>query len=188
MSLESDRKKSHTEKNEKPKIQIDTKSLLNQLAQKIASEYGIDVSQVKEFINSKTGKELNELKSLVHNETGKDINIEELKWVISGAKEVIEKASKEKIEVLKSSLDTGELQPRENFYLTQKMFSQETLNRIKNPQNLWDNITWAAIGIINSGEATIQLLFNIGTGVIQSPYHIYLLVSGQAEYKNSKRI
>lgn len=176
------------EKKLKPKISFDTKSLLDDLARKIAQEYGIDVSKVKEFINSKTGGELSSLKSLLNSKTGQEINLEELKTVISGAKNVIEKASKDEIELLKWSIESLGFSPKDDFYITEKLFSQELHQRAKNPKSMWDNMIWAGIGIMNSAESTVQLLYKIGAGIVSIPYHIYLVFSGKWEYENWKRV
>ncbi len=76
------RKEHESREEERPRIQLDTKNLLNELALKISREYGIDISRVKEFISSKTGSDLDSLKSVINSQTGKEINIEELQSVI----------------------------------------------------------------------------------------------------------
>jgi len=100
MSLEKE------EKNRKPKesprkVQIETKGLLEQLAHKIALEYGIDVSKVKELLRSKTETKLSSLKEMININTGEVVDASELQNVLKGARDVIEKASREEIEFLK---------------------------------------------------------------------------------------
>lgn len=187
MSLESEKKYSTSHEKLDPKVQIDTKSLLNQLAQKIASEYGIDVAEVKKLINSKTETKLETLKNLVA--TGKEvIDTQSLQAVIKGAKEVVEKASKEKIQILKGTVEKSEVTPQEEFLITTRLVSNSMYERARNPKNLSDNILWAGIGAINSVEVTIQMLYNIWVGALKTPYHIYLIVSWKAEYTNIRRI
>lgn len=187
MSLDSEKKYSSEKEQLAPKVQIDTKDLLNDLAQKIATEYGIDVSEVKKLINSKTETKLWTLKNLVST-WNQVIDTQALKSVIKGAKDVIEKASKKEIEVLKWVLEENEVTPKEDFYISSKLVPANIYERAKNPKNISDNIIGASIGIINSVEATIQLLYEIGSGIVKTPYHIYLVASWKAEYKNIKRI
>jgi len=187
MSLESEKKHDKWRERLQPKVQIDTKELLNDLAQKIAKEYGIDVTEVKKLINSKTETKLDTLKNLVS--TGKEvIDTQALQNVIAWAKDVIEKASKEKIQVLKWHIEKDEITPRDDFYLTTKFIPSDMYTRAKVPQNLGDNIIWAGIGIINSAEATVELLYKIGAWIVQAPYHVYLIVSGKGEYESWKKI
>ena len=188
MSFEEAKYKKKDTLIEKPSIKIDTKDLLQELARKIANEYGIDISKVKELISSKTEAKLDNLKSSVGWKIETNINFEELQSVISGARNVIEKVSKEKIEVLKGNLQTTSFSPKDDFYITEKIIPKYLLKRAQDPKNISDNVLGAGIGIINSTEATIQLLYKIGEWIIQTPYHIYLIVSGKWKYEGIKRI
>lgn|GEM_PF-4467165 len=136
MSLEQDNNlKKYKKLHEKSETSINTKDLLQELAIKISREYGIDVSKVKELIGSKTENKLAGLKSSLGS-LSQNINMQEFQSVISGARNVIEKASKEKIEVLKGSIDTPLFSPKEDFYITEKVIPQNLLKKAKNPQNL----------------------------------------------------
>jgi len=187
MSLESEKKYHKKHEQLTPKAQVNTKELLNELSQKIAKEYGIDVSEVKKLINSKTETKLETLKSLVS--VGKEtIDTQSLQNVIRGAKDVVEKASKDKIEVLKGNLQEDTFTPKKDFYISSRFISKEIYARAKDPKNLTDNLLGAGIGIINSAEATVELLYKIGAWIIQTPYHVYLIVSGKWEYTKFKKI
>ena len=166
---------------------IDTKSLLNKLAKEIAQKYGLDINQVKEFIKGKTSSKLDNLKSIVW-DSGEAINIAEFKNVIAGAKDVIEKASKDEIELLKGTIEKTKLNPEKDIYLSNKLLPTGLMDRAQNPQNLWDNIIGASIGILNSTEEIITTLYNIWAGIVKTPYHIYLIVSWKADYDGFKNI
>ena len=185
MSLEKEKFKWREKAN--PGIQVDTKNLLNKLASEIAKKYGLDINQVKKLIQSKTGSKLDNLKSMVGS-SGETIDITEFKNVISWAKNVIEKASKDEIELLKWTIEKTKLSPEKDIYLSNKFISSEIIDRAKNPQNIWDNIIGAGIGILNSTEEIITTLYNIGAWIIKTPYHIYLIVSWKAEYDRFKNI
>lgn len=190
MSLDTNKKwNKNIEKKEFPRAKLNTKELLNDLAQKISKEYGVDISEVKKLINSKTETKLETLKWLVS--TSKDvIDIDALQNVIRGAKDVIEKASKDEIQILKSSVEQNDVQEKqqEDFFITSRIISKELYKKAQSPQWITDNIIGAGIGLVNSLESTIQLLYNIGAGAIKTPYHIYLIASWKGEYKNMKRV
>lgn len=168
-------------------VKFDTKSLLNKLASEIAKKYGLDVNQVKQFIRWKTSSKLDNLKSIVGS-SGETIDITEFKNVIAGAKDVIEKASKDEIELLKGTIEKTKLTPNKDIYLSNKFLPNSFMQRAQDPKNLWDNIIGAGIWILNSTEEIITTLYNIGAGIIKTPYHIYLIVSWKAEYDQFKNI
>jgi len=170
-----------------PGIQVDTKNLLNKLAWEIAKKYGLDINQVKKLIQSKTGSKLDSLKSMVGS-SGETINLAEFKNVIAGAKDVIEKASKDEIELLKWTIEKTKLNPKKDIYLSNKFVPANFIERARDPQNLWDNLIGASIGLLNSTEEIITTLYNIGAGIIKTPYHIYMIVSWKAEYDRFKNI
>ncbi len=164
------------EKKENIKIQIDTKNLLNELAQKISKEFWVDINKIKELISSKTGSNLEWLKLSIKQK-------DNLSNVISWAKEVIEKASKEQIDLLKWKIEKDKYNPENNIYLTNKFIPKKLMDKAMHPQNLWDNLIWASIWLINSTEEIIKVLYNIWTGMLKAPYHIYLIATGKAKYK-----
>jgi len=168
-------------------VKLDTKSLLNKLAKEIAKKYWLDINQVKKLIQSKTWSKLDSLKSMVSS-SGETIDISEFKNVISGAKDVIEKASKDEIELLKWTIEKAQLHPERDIYLSNKFISSKLMDRAQSPQNLWDNIIGAGIWILNSTEEIITTLYNIWAGIIKTPYHIYLIVTWKAEYDRFKDI
>lgn len=190
MSIEkgNPEKREHNRQEEPKLVYSETKNLLDDLAQKISAEYGIDISQVKEFLKSKTWTKLSTLKDLINIHTGKTIDATELQNVLKGARSVIEKASRDEIEVLKGSIKEVKLSPETDFYLSSQFVSPDQIQRFYNPQNIWDNILWAAVWILNSAEETVKLLYNIGAWIVKTPYHIYLIASGQAEYDGFKKI
>ena len=168
-------------------VQFDTKNLLEKLAKEIAKKYGLDVNQVKELIRGKTSSKLDSLKSMVGS-SGETIDIAEFKNVIAGAKDVIEKASKDEIELLKGTIEKTKLSPGKDIYLSNRIIPDSFIKRAQDPKNLWDNIIGAGIWILNSTEEIITTLYNIGAGIIKTPYHIYLVVSWKAEYDRFKNI
>jgi hypothetical protein len=163
------------------KIKIDTKNLLDKLARKIAKEFWIDIIKVKELISSKTWSKLEDLKFNVNNK-------ENLLNVISWARDVIAKASRDEIDLLKWNIDKLSYNPENNIYLSDKFIPKKLIDKAKNPQNLWDNIIWASIWLINSTEEVIKVLYNIWAWVIKAPYHIYLIATWKAKYEGFKRI
>ena len=166
---------------------IDTKNLLSKLAKEIAQKYWLDIKQVEKLIRSKTSSKLDSLKSMVSS-SGETIDLAEFRNVIAWAKDVIEKASKDEIELLKWTIEKTKLSPEKDIYLSNKFISSSIMERAQNPQNLWDNIIGAGIWILNSTEEIITTLYNIWAGIVKTPYHIYLIVSWKAEYEWFKNI
>lgn len=133
--------KKYTKIEKDTKFHIDTKDLLSDLASKIAREFGIDVSQVKDIIRSQSSVKLESLKGIIQEtETSGSIDFARLKTVLNGAKNVIEKMSHDEIEVLKGSIKETKLSPEDNFYLSSRMISSSRLQRLYNPQGITDNI------------------------------------------------
>lgn len=163
------------------RIKIDTKNLLEELAWKISKEFWIDITQVKDLINSKTEAKLDNLMLDIWNK-------ENLLNVILWAREVIQKASKEEIDLLKGKIDKLAYNPENNIYVSNKFIWDRFFDKAKNPKNIGDNIIWASIWIINSTEDLIKVLYNIWAWVIKTPYHIYMIVKWKAKYENFKKI
>jgi hypothetical protein len=173
----------------RPKLQENTKELLNELALKIAHEFWIDVSQVKELIRSQSNLQLESLKGIVQEtELSGEINFQKLKTVLNGARNVVEKMSRNEIELLKWSIQEDKISPETDFYISTRLLSAGTLRKLYHPEWMQDQIVWVAIGLLNSAEATVKLLYDIGAGIVKTPYHIYLIASGKWEYQWRGRI
>jgi len=167
---------------ESKKLRAQTSNLLQSLAKEIAIKFGIDVHEVKKLIENKTNTNLEGLRrSLWNNET---FNVEALLKDVNNAKYQIENLSKDFREELKKSLHQNSFNPEQhNFYTSQKVFSHTLIQRIQNPQNLRDHLTWAGIGMIDSSEAVIFFLYWLWKWILLTPYHIYLLLTSRGTTK-----
>ncbi len=179
--LKKKREKESREKEHDVKIKIDTKNLLEELAQKIAKEFWVDVSEVKNLIWSKTLSSLEDLKFSVKDK-------ENLLSVISGARDVIEKASRDEIDLLRWNIDKVAYDPEKNIYLSNKLISKRFMDRALNPKGLRDNLIWASVWLVNSAEQVVRVLYYIWTWVLKVPYHIYLIVTWRGKYEGFEKV
>ena len=167
---------------------IDTKKLLSELSKDISVDF---------WITNETAKQLTELKSLtdlewlkndiakseISNEQKEVLNklwdnkLEKLFFTIKWAIDVINKASQNKLDILKTEIDI--FKPSASWI--EARLPKNIVTKINNPQNIWDNIIWAAIWTINSLEKTTEALYNIWKWAIQLPYHIYLIIKWDAK-------
>ena len=160
----------------------ETSNLLHDLASKISKEFGIDISQVKDLIRGNTLWDLEWLKT--HLGSSETINFARLQQVLQEAHGSIEKLSKNRRDALKEALNKSNYSPETHeFYTTETLFPPRILQRAKNPQNIWDQFVWLWLGLIDSGEAVILFTYSLWKGVLFTPYHLYLLLTWQAEYE-----
>lgn len=172
---------------ESQKLKAETSNLLQSLAQQIASEFWIDVSEVKSLISSSTLWNLDDLKSWIPgNET---INISNLSYAITWAKQKIEELSKHQIDSLKNSLDSEKYSPETHNYISsKKILPDSILQKAYYPQGIWDQIIGLWVGVFDSTEAVILFIYALGKWIILTPYHIFLILTGKWEYDGFKNI
>ena len=169
------------------KIMRESSDLLKKLARQIAREFGIDVAKASELIENSTSNSLDTLKSSVNNSPS--LNTEKLKNAIIQAQGSIENLSKQHRESLKEALDRDNYTPEKHeYYTTETLFPPRILQRAKYPQNISDQFVGLGLGLIDSSEAIILFTYSLWKGILFTPYHLYLLITGQAEYEGFSRI
>lgn len=167
---------------ESQKLKSETANLLQKLAKEISQKYGIDITKVKNLIESKTSWKLEDLQLSLKN--SEKINLDDLLWEINAAKFKIEDISKKYREDLKKTIGQKEFEPDTHEYITsQRFLSEKFLTRIQNPHGISDNILWAGIWVIDSTEAIIFFLYNLGKWILLTPYHLYLIIKWEAKIK-----
>jgi hypothetical protein len=57
------------------------------------------------------------------------------------------------------------------------------LQKAYNPQNFWDQIIGAWVGIFDTSEAIILFTYWLWKWVLLTPYHLYLILTGKWEYE-----
>ena len=171
---------------------FDKKKLLKELANDIASEFWIDKSKAEKLIKSETLASLdslkNELKQEVNNETNLDNKeLEKLFFTLKWALDVIEKSSKIEIKILKEDIEkTINIEEFKNHI--EDFLPAELIKRAKNPWNPHEHILWLALWTANSLVATADILYKIWRGILQTPYHIYLIITWKAKSDSFKNI
>lgn len=69
-----------------------------------------------------------------------------------------------------------------NSLLTKNIYSQKTLDRVDNPNNIWDNLVWLWVGIIESWAIIWKFSYDLGKWILLSPYHVIQLIRWKAQY------
>lgn len=163
--------------------------LLEKLAKEISKAYLVKIDVISELLKRDTALSLEDFKkefeqnNAFKQEKWKESkSIEELYLAIKWAKETLRLSTQAHIDILKDELNR--IQKWEDFsYITKKVFSENMYTRAENPQNMWDQIAWLCLWLINSWETLIRVLIDIAKGVILTPRDIYLIVSWKWEYK-----
>ena len=165
----------------------ETSHLLHDLALVISQEFWIDISEVKNLISWGTVDDLGSLKS--HISSSEKINLSDLQSAISWAKDTIAAVSKEKRESLKASLEKSDYNPElHRYYATEKIIPDKILNRALYPTGITDHAIWVWLGILDSTEAIILFTYGLWKWILLTPYHIFLLVTGKANYPGFSKI
>lgn len=168
-------------------IYSETSNLLHDLASKIAQEFGIDVSEVKELIKWDTLGDLDWLKAQVW--SSEKINFIRLQQVLQDAHDSIEALSRNRRNALKASLEKNDYQPESHEYITTRKFLPQSLvQKAKNPQHIWDQCIGLGLGLIDSWEAVVVFSYKLWTWILLTPYHLYLLLTWKAKYKGFSKI
>lgn len=170
------------------KVKRESSELIKKLASDIAREFWLDISRAQDLIEDTTSGSLEWLKSSIGT-TNKSINIPKLYEAIHQAQKSIETLSKKNRETLKKLLDKSTYSPEKyEYYTTETLFPPQIIARAKNPKNIGDQFVWLWLGLIDSSEAVILFTYWLGKGIIFTPYHLYLLLTGQAKYDWFSRI
>jgi len=165
----------------------ETSSLLHDLALKISQDFGIDISEAKNLIQWSTLWDLDSLKWHLHN--GEKIDFSDFQKALTQAQKSIESLSKQKRESLRDSLEEERYAPEKFEYKINKKFvSPNLLHRAQNPQSIGDHTIGLWLGLIDSTEAVILFTYGLWRWILLTPYHIYLILTGQAKYKGFRKI
>lgn len=170
---------------------FDKKKLLEELAYDIALKYHIDQSEAEKIISQETMKSLadfkNELNETIgQSETLTKKEIEELYNTLKGAQEVVAESAKLEIKDLKESLSQSELDNiKRNL---ESYLPKDLVSKAKNPQLLHEHVLGFALWSANSIYITTDILYQIGSGILKTPYHLYMIVSGKWESDSFKNI
>lgn len=172
--------------------------LLDELAKEIGTNYWLKKETITLLFKEETRSSLENFKKtykkIKEDSEGKEVDVpllsekevEELYYTLKWAKQILSEMSHKDIEFFKENLPASVTQAKK--YVSAKILPEKMISRAINPQNISDQITWICIGTANSCEEIILTLYKIGKWVLQSPYHIYLVFSGQGEYPNWKNV
>ncbi len=155
---------------------LDKKTLLEELAQDIASKFWIEKQKAKEL-----NKTDNKNKKLSEKE------IEKLFFTLKWALDVIENSSKIEIKVLKEDIEkTINIWDISN--ITDKILPKKLIDIAKNPKAPHEHILGFTLGTANSIIATADVLYRIWKWIIQSPYHLYIIISWKGKSESFKDV
>jgi len=161
----------------------ESSDLLDSLARKIAKEFWIEISEAKDIISGKTTGSLDGLKQSLSLE-----RVTDFESAIQNAKISVENLSKKHRESLKNTLENTQYNIEKPDYISSKIFGEKLLSKAKNPQNFWDQLIWIPMWIWESGEAIVMYSYHLWKWIILSPYHFYLILTGQWTSKDFRDI
>lgn len=175
---------------------IDNKKLLDELSIDIANKFWLDKEKAKKLIKKETLSWIDSLKSELekgNNTEGKLTHkeVEKLFFILKWALDVIENSSKIEIKSLKNEIDwnieeTINIEKFENKiedYLPKKL-----IEIAKNPTKPHEHILGFALWTTNSIYITVDILYKIWKWLLQSPYHLYIIMSWKWEVESFKNI
>jgi hypothetical protein len=113
--------------------------------------------------------------------------LQELFFTIKWALEVIENSSKIEIKTLKDDIEK-EINIHEFTKEIEKYLPKELLKKAKDPQNIHEHILGFALWTANSIFATADILYQIWKWILQTPYHLYMIITGKWEVESFKNI
>ncbi len=161
---------------------LDKKKLLDDLVINIVRKFWIEKSKVIELINKETILWLDWLKKELINQNNKldNSDLEKLFFTINWAHELIKNYSKIEIKTLKEDVEKiiniEDFKNRLEEYLPANL-----LQKAKNPNNIHEHILGFALWSTNSILTTIEYLYKIWKWIIQTPYHIYMILLWKAK-------
>jgi hypothetical protein len=62
------------------------------------------------------------------------------------------------------------------------------VEKAKDPKLLHEHILWFTLWTANSIISVLDTFYQIGTWIIKTPYHLYLIISGKWEIDGLKEI
>ncbi len=182
----------NVEKNNINPWSFDKKKLLNELVNDIANKFWIDKKSAESLIKSETLVSLDSLKNELNQEKNKENDLtnkdlEKLFFTLKWALDVIENSSKIEIKVLKENIEkTIKIEEFKNHL--EDYLPSELIKKAKDPSNPHEHILWLALWTSNSIIATADILYKIWKGILQTPYHLYLIIIWKAKTDSFKNI
>jgi len=173
------------EKNNINPWNFDKKKLLDELANDIANKFWINKEKAERLIKSKTLFSLDSLKNELKQEENSENKLdnqelEKLFFTLKWALDVIENSSKIEIKVLKENIEkTINIEEFKNHL--EDYLPYELIKKAKNPNNPHEHILWLALWTSNSIIATVDILYKIWKWILQTPYHIYMIITWKAK-------
>jgi hypothetical protein len=168
---------------------IEKKELLEKLAYDISKKYWIEKQRAKELIERETIDSIESLKHELENQEKKldKKELEELFFSIKQAIELIKSISKVNIEKLKKELESSKnIEDYKN--VLEEYLPKKLVYKAQNPQAIEEHILWFALWSANSIISSAEFLYNLWKWIVQTPYHLYLILSWKWEVKSFKDI
>ena len=182
-----------TEQNKITPWALNEKKFLDELIIDIAKKFWMDKQKAILLLKVDISKWLQELKNEIEKQDDEKLKnlwekeLEKLFFTLKWALEVIEKISKNEIQILKkdieSSIKIEEFKNNIEDYLPPNL-----LKKAKNPQNIHEHILGFVLGATNSILKTTEILFQIWAWILKTPYHLYMLIIGKAKTDSFKDI
>lgn len=172
---------------------LNEKRLLDELAIDIANRFWMDKQNAINLLKTNISKWLQELKNEIFKQDDEKLKnlpekeIEKLFFTLKGALEVIEKISKNEIQILKEDIEkTIDIENFKNNI--EDYLPPNLLKKAKDPKNIHEHILWFALWTTNSILKTVEILFKIWKWILQTPYHLYMIIAWKWETDSFKNV
>ena len=167
------------------KILRESQDLLNNLASEISDDFWVTLEEAKKMIAEHASENLDGLKEKI-SWNPDTVDLEKLESAVLKAREKIGESSAEHLDELKNLLEGEELKPEEHIYrVSRTIIPVKIRKRAYNPQNIWDQMIWASVGLLDSSEAILLFLYGLGKWILLTPYHLYLYIIEKKENEES---
>jgi hypothetical protein len=172
---------------------LNQKRLLDELAIDIANKFWMDKQKAIDLLKTDISKWLQELKNEIQrwdNEKLKNLprkELEKLFFTLKGALEVIEKISKNEIQILKEDIEKN-INIEDFINNIEDYLPPNLIKKAKDPKNIHEHILWFALWTTNSILKTVEILFLIWKWILQTPYHLYMIITWKWESNSFKDI
>ena len=172
---------------------LNQKKLLDELAIDIANKFWMDKQKAIDLLKTDISEWLQELKNEIQrwdNEKLKNLpnkELEKLFFILKGALDVIEKISKNEIQILREdiekNIDIENFKNNIEYYLPPNL-----LKKAKDPKNIHEHILWFALWTANSIFKTAEILLKIWKWILKTPYHLYMIITWKGESDSFKNV
>ncbi len=176
------------EKKEINSNDLNQKKLLEELAKDIASKFWIEKQKAESLVKKETLSWIDSLKAELNEQENLDSKeVEKLFFTLRWALELIENSSKIEIKSLKEDVEK-QVNIEEFKTKVEEYLPAELVEKAKNPKTAHEHILGFSLWTANSIYTTVEALYKIWKWIIQTPFHLYMIINWKAKTDSFKNI